>query len=80
MRNGWGGAGVQAGVKHVIGSPHASQTPTPTRAHHHGRKGTKFCGRAQIGRWSGVCRELERINIIFYYKRAKKGVGGVNVN
>lgn len=65
VSSGRGGAGVQAGVIHVIGSPHGSQAPTPTRAHHHGRKGTKFCGRAQGGSLVGVCRELGWINIIF---------------
>lgn len=40
--SGRGGAGVPALAKHVIGSSHGSQAPTPTGAHHHGRKGTKF--------------------------------------
>lgn len=80
VRSGRGGAGVQAGVKHIKGSPHGLQAPTTTRAHLHGRKGTKFFERAQGGSWVGVCRELGEINIKKADKRAKKGWSGVNAN
>lgn len=80
VRSGRGGAGVHAGVKHIIGSPHGLQAPIPTRAHLHGRKGTKTFGEAQGGSRVGVCRELGGINIIFYDKRVKKGWRGVNAN
>jgi hypothetical protein len=79
VRSGRGGEGVQAGVIHIIGSSHGLQDPTPTRAHLHGRKGTKIFEGAQGGSWVGVCRELGEINIIFYDKRVKKGWSGVNV-